>query len=157
VQLYKQYVWPHLDFAVQAWSPWQQADKDTLEKVQRKAVALVSGLHGRTYEERLRELRLTTLEERRHQADMLYTYKLCSGKLDLDRAEWFSPPPPAAARTRQNDDPLNVRPNHDRLEIRRNFFTVRAPESRGIWCPATSRGPSRLTASKEPMQHSGKR
>jgi hypothetical protein len=37
VQLYKQYVRPHLDFAVQAWSPWQQADKDVLEKVQRKA------------------------------------------------------------------------------------------------------------------------
>jgi hypothetical protein len=128
VQLYKQYVRPHLDFAVQAWSPWQQADKEALERVQRKAVAMVSGLQGRTYEERLRELRLTTLEERRHQLDMLHMYKLCSGKLDQDRADWFRPPPPAAARTRRNADPLNVRPNHGRLEIRRNFFTVRVGE-----------------------------
>jgi hypothetical protein len=38
VQLYKQYVRPHLDFAVQAWSPWQQADKEALEKVQRRSM-----------------------------------------------------------------------------------------------------------------------
>jgi hypothetical protein len=126
LQLYKQYVRPHLDFAVQAWSPWQQGDKDALEKVQRRAVGMISGLRGREYEERLRELRLTTLEERRHQADMLHMYKLCSGSTGQARADWFEPPPAAAARTRLNADPLNVRPNRGRLEIRRNFFTVRA-------------------------------
>jgi hypothetical protein len=128
VKLYKQYVRPHLDFAVQAWAPWQQADMEVLERVQRKAVTMVSGLRGREYEERLRELRMTTLEERRHQADMLHMYKLCSGKLGQDRADWFRPPTEAAARTRHYADPLNVRPNHGRLEIRRNFFTVRAGE-----------------------------
>ena len=30
--LYKQYIWPHLEFAVQAWAPWCQKDKDLLEK-----------------------------------------------------------------------------------------------------------------------------
>jgi ribonucleases P/MRP protein subunit RPP40 len=42
IQLYKQYVRPHLEFAVQAWSPWLQSDKDVLEKVQRRAVNMVS-------------------------------------------------------------------------------------------------------------------
>jgi ribonucleases P/MRP protein subunit RPP40 len=65
MQLYKQYVRPHLEFAVQAWSPWHQADKDTLEKVQGRAVAMVAGLRSREYEDRLKELKLTTLEERR--------------------------------------------------------------------------------------------
>jgi hypothetical protein len=55
-------------------------------------------------------------------------YKLCSGQLGQDRSDWFSQPPPAAARTRRNADPLNVRPNHGHLEIRRNFFTVPAGE-----------------------------
>jgi Reverse transcriptase (RNA-dependent DNA polymerase)/Endonuclease-reverse transcriptase len=128
VQLYQQYVRPHLEFAVQAWSPWQQADKDTLENVQRKAIGMVSGLQGRTYEERLRELGLTTLEERRHQFDMAHMYKICTGKDGLRREDWFAPPPAAAARTRQHADPLNVRPLHGRLEIRKNFFTVRAGE-----------------------------
>jgi Reverse transcriptase (RNA-dependent DNA polymerase)/Endonuclease-reverse transcriptase len=126
-QLYKQYVRPHLEFAVQAWSPWLQADKELLESVQRRAVGMVSGLQSRDYEGRLRELKLTTLEERRHQADMLQMYKLMSGEQAAEAA-WFRPAPQAAARTRQNADPLNVRPNHGRLELRRNAFSVRAGE-----------------------------
>jgi Reverse transcriptase (RNA-dependent DNA polymerase) len=86
MQLYKQYVRPHLEFAVQAWSPWQQADKDTLEKVQKRAVGMVSGLRSHDYEGRLRELGLTTLEERRHQADMLLMFKLSRGDGKLDEA-----------------------------------------------------------------------
>jgi ribonucleases P/MRP protein subunit RPP40 len=128
VQLYKQYVRPHLEFAVQAWSPWHQADKDALEKVQRRAIGMVSGLQSRVYEDRLRELKLTTLEERRHQADMQLMHKIMSGASQLDRSVWFRPVAAAAARTRQHADPLNVQPNHGRLEIRQNFFSVRAGE-----------------------------
>jgi hypothetical protein len=128
LQLYKQYVRPHLEFAVQAWSPWHQADKEVLEKVQKRAVAMVSGLVSRDYEDRLKELMMTTLEERRHQADMLQMYKIASGAGQLDEEGWFRPPPAAAARTRHYADPLNVRPNHGRLEIRRQFFSVRAAE-----------------------------
>jgi hypothetical protein len=36
VNLYKQYVRPHLEFAIQAWSPWTQQDKEELERVQRE-------------------------------------------------------------------------------------------------------------------------
>ncbi len=36
LNLYKQYVRPHLEFAVQAWSPWTQQDKELLEKVQKR-------------------------------------------------------------------------------------------------------------------------
>ncbi len=40
---------------------------------------MVSGLKGTEYEERLKELGLITLEERRHQADMLQTFKIVRG------------------------------------------------------------------------------
>ena len=56
VRLYKQYVRPHLEFSTQAWSPWNGEDIDCLEKVQQKAIKMVTGLRGRTYEERLEEL-----------------------------------------------------------------------------------------------------
>ncbi len=32
VRLYAQYVRPHLEFAVPAWSPWQEGDKEVLKK-----------------------------------------------------------------------------------------------------------------------------
>jgi|LakMenEpi03Aug12_release.lakeMendotaPanAssembly.Ray.scaffolds.fasta_scaffold178922_2 hypothetical protein len=50
IRLYVQYVRPHIEFAVPAWSPWLEADKEVLEKVQRRAVQMVSGLKAHTYE-----------------------------------------------------------------------------------------------------------
>ena len=69
VRLYTQYVRPHLEFAAPAWSPWTLADKECLEKIQRKAVRMVSGLKSENYEDRLKELVMVTLEERRHRLD----------------------------------------------------------------------------------------
>jgi hypothetical protein len=121
LQLYKQYVRPHLEFAVQALSPWHQADKEVLERVQKLAVAMVSGLRSREYEDRMKELKMTSLEKRRHHADMLQMYKVTSGIGQLDEEGWFRPPP-AAACPRHYADLMNVRPNNGRLEIRRQFF-----------------------------------
>ena len=119
VTLYKTYVRPHLEFAGQAWAPWTAADKDLLENVQRRAVRMVSGLKSANYEDRLRELDITTLEERRHQADMLYVYKVLTGREDIDKGQWFT------MRTRTASHKLNVKVNHGRLDVRRNFFSVR--------------------------------
>jgi hypothetical protein len=41
------------------------------EKVQKRAAGVVSGLQGRTYKARLKELDMTMLEKRRHQLDMV--------------------------------------------------------------------------------------
>ena len=71
MSLYSQYVRLHLEFAGPAWSPWLEGDKEVLEKVQKRAVKMVSGLKGDNYEDRIKELGLPTLEERRHQADMV--------------------------------------------------------------------------------------
>ena len=58
MSLYKQYVRPHLEFAVVAWSLWTKADIECMEKVKIKVVKAVSGLAGRTHEERIAELKL---------------------------------------------------------------------------------------------------
>jgi ribonuclease P/MRP protein subunit RPP40 len=50
---------------------------------------MVSGLKGNTYDERLKEVGLFTLEERRHQADMVQTYKIVTGKDTVNRENWF--------------------------------------------------------------------
>jgi ribonucleases P/MRP protein subunit RPP40 len=76
VALYKRYARPNLEFAVQAWSPWLEKDKEVLEKVQKRAVNQVQGLRGATYEQKLEEIGLDTLEYRRKEADMVLVYKV---------------------------------------------------------------------------------
>ncbi len=44
-----------------------------MNEYNKRAVGMISGLAGRTYEDRLKELGIVTLEERRHQMDMLQT------------------------------------------------------------------------------------
>ena len=56
MRLHVQYVRPHLEFSTPAWAPWAEGDKNVLEKVQRKAVGMVSCLRSKVYEERLKEL-----------------------------------------------------------------------------------------------------
>jgi hypothetical protein len=110
VRLYAQYVRPHLEFTVPAWSPLQEGDKEVLEKVQKRAVRMISGLEGKTYKERLKEVGLLSLEERRHQADMVQTYKIVTGKDMVKSETWFQSETLTGRATRSTDDPLNVRP-----------------------------------------------
>ena len=126
IRLYKQYVRPHLEFSTQAWAPWLEQDKAILEKVHKRAVGMVSGLQERDYEGRLRELDLESLEERRHQADMLMTYKIIHGNGGLDLSTWFAVAGDSVRATRATADSLNVRPKLGQLEVRRNFISVRA-------------------------------
>ena len=86
MSLYLQYVRPHLEFAVSAWAPWTREDTEKLEKVQQRAVRAVSGLTGHTYEERLVELRLPSLRDRRREIDMTQTYRIVNGP---DSDQWF--------------------------------------------------------------------
>ena len=96
-------------YTVQAWSPWTAQDKEFLEKVQQRAIKMISGLRASEYEDRLKELGLTTLEERRHQADMAMVYKVLTGTEQVDPTEWFNMAGEAARATQATADPLNIR------------------------------------------------
>jgi hypothetical protein len=50
---------------------------------------MISGLKGAAYGEKLAELSLTTLEERRHQTDMLQTLKILRGFDRVSSDTWF--------------------------------------------------------------------
>ena len=65
IPLYKAIVRHHLEYCIQAWNPHLRKDVDTLEKIQRRATKLIPELRDLTYEERLKECGLTTLETRR--------------------------------------------------------------------------------------------
>ena len=87
IRLYKSYIRCHLEYSVQAWCPWTVADKDALEKVQKRVVNMVSGLQGKTYEERLVECGLTTLEERHFMFDQVKVFR--DFMLDMETGTYY--------------------------------------------------------------------
>ena len=48
-----------------AWNPWTAANVDCLERVKKRTIKMVSVLGEKSDSERLRELKMTTLKERR--------------------------------------------------------------------------------------------
>jgi hypothetical protein len=123
LKLYTQYVRPHVEFATPAWSPWLLSDIKTIEKVQEKAVGMISGLKGEDYEEKCKELKIETLQERRRINDMTQVYKLVSGRDRIERVRLFNHV--QAGRTRMAADPLNIRQDYARTDTRMNFFSQR--------------------------------
>ena len=51
---------------------------------------MVSNLTGQTYQERLSELGMPTLEERRERGDLIQAYKVLTGKEVVFHNTWFT-------------------------------------------------------------------
>lgn len=126
IKLYKQFVLPHMEFASPAWNPWTEADKDVLEKVQKRADRMVSGLRATDYKERLKELGMLTLEKRRLENDLIQTFKIMHKVDNVNPSTWFqSVGLNPVQRTRATDDPMNLVQSRANTDIRKNFFSQR--------------------------------
>ena len=74
-------------YCIQAYSPWLK-DIECLEGVQRRTTKMVQDSQNMNYQERLSQLNLTTLHNRRLRGDLIETYKLLTNK-DINFHQFF--------------------------------------------------------------------
>ena len=63
--LYKTLVRPHLEHAVQFWSPHLRQDIDKMEKIQRRTTKTIPEIRNHSYHQRIQDLNLISLVQRR--------------------------------------------------------------------------------------------
>jgi ribonuclease P/MRP protein subunit RPP40 len=113
--LYKSMVRHHLEYGNAIWGPCYIGDLKLVEGVQRRATKLIPHLYDKPYEERLKELKLPSMEYRRKRGDMIQCFKVINGLVRLDVNELFTPLSTS-----------NTRGHHQRVRRHRAHKAIRA-------------------------------
>ena len=95
-----------------------------LERIQHRATRRMSNVRG-TYPERLQQLGLTTMEERRKRGDAIEVFKYLRGFLDVNKETLFATKETSRPKTRHQKSFMPLSIPYARLDLRKNFFTVR--------------------------------
>ena len=121
-KLYMTYVRPYLEYASPAWSPWLERDCQALEKVQDRSLRKISSLNHLSYNEKLCELNMTTLKERRDRADLCQLWKILHGYDDIPEETWFIRAHEVNQRaTRHTASPYNLQEQRSNIDSQHNF------------------------------------
>ena len=122
ILLYKSLVRPILEYGNAVWSPYLRKHINLIESVQQNFTKCIIGVKDMTYEERLRFLKIPTLEFRRLRGDLIETFKLCNGLYDpVTTSSLFDMC--SFSKTRSNGLKINkINTLHEQFK---NFFTNR--------------------------------
>ena len=113
--LYKTLVRPILDYCIPVWRPYLRKDINKLEKKQKRYTKMIKDCRGKSYQQRLKVIGLTSLEERHYRADMIQVFKVLKDK--EDKTDVY-PPDFLTLAERPG------RKNSKKLYKKRNFFEI---------------------------------
>ena len=82
------YVRPILEYASVIWSHFHVGEIAKLESVQRRLTKRLVGLRYLTYSDRIKFLKLDSLEERRLRFDLMLTYKILFGLVNCELEQY---------------------------------------------------------------------
>ena len=117
---YSVLVRPHLEYCIQMWSTQYRRGIDLLEHVQKMATKMIQGVEQLSYEDRLRELGLISLEKRRLQGDLIAAFQYLKGSFRKEGNRLFS----RVCGDRIRGNGFKIKKGRFRLHIRKKSFTV---------------------------------
>ena len=120
-RLYTSLVRPHLEYAVQFWSPCYLKDENRLEGVQRRATKLIPGFRGLSYEERLKRLDMFSLKDRRIRGDLIETFKILKNIDHINHEHFFE----LSSQLLTRNNGLKIKGQRFNTDLRKNFFNIR--------------------------------
>ena len=76
MMLFKSLILPHIEYCCIIWNPYLQKEINMLEQIQRSYTSKLEGLNNLNYYQRLKELKIYSLERRRDRYIILYIFKI---------------------------------------------------------------------------------
>ena len=124
IPLYQTYVIPRLEYACILWSPYQVKHITKIEAVQRTITYKVEGLRNMNYHQRLRALKLYSLQRRRERYLAIYVFKIAKDLVPNNMKLEFYNTSRHGLKCRQP----TIRASTSHIStVRKNFFTSTGP------------------------------